>query len=464
MSRRASIRRGSNLLPVLTAEFGRYRVAAGDAWSIGGTALRLSHPTRCPTLHFGLCHVVAEETRHRLVAICCSAPCRVCFPPDRAAAAAAGGGALAGAREHAGVPLGPQRLRSPAGRAEAAARQRGARLGDHHSRHGADHRAPRAGAGARRPRPAAMAPSIESWRRAITPATRPILVAHLFGGRTEMGPVLELARQHGLLVIEDCAQAFAGMRYQGHPAGRRQHVQLRHDQEQHGLGRGRAPRAGRGPAGRMRAAQAAYPVQSRWPYLKRLAKYAVLKLLPAGRSPQRSCESAGRSAATMTDGSTARPAAFPATVSSGRSASSRVRRCWRCWSAVCGVRMPADGGSTRRKAGVWRSCLRKLRTAHGVCLLLWRTARSVCLLRWRRIRGEPHTYWVFPVLVEEPQRLMAVDTSRFRRHARAKPVRCRSAGGSGGREGRAAEELLKRIVFLPFYPELPMREARRMAR
>ena len=50
----------------------------------------------------------------------------------------------------------------------------------------------------------------ESMRRAVTERTRAILVAHLFGSRMPMEPVLRFAREHGLAVFEDCAQAYAG--------------------------------------------------------------------------------------------------------------------------------------------------------------------------------------------------------------------------------------------------------------
>ena len=62
-----------------------------------------------------------------------------------------------------------------------------------------------------------LQPSVEHLERSITPRTRAILVAHLFGTHVDMGPIIELARQHDLLVIEDCAQAFVGREYAGHP-------------------------------------------------------------------------------------------------------------------------------------------------------------------------------------------------------------------------------------------------------
>jgi dTDP-4-amino-4,6-dideoxygalactose transaminase len=53
---------------------------------------------------------------------------------------------------------------------------------------------------------------------AITDKTRAILPVHLFGHAADMDEIQAIADQHGLLVIEDCAQSF-GSRYHGRMTG-----------------------------------------------------------------------------------------------------------------------------------------------------------------------------------------------------------------------------------------------------
>jgi dTDP-4-amino-4,6-dideoxygalactose transaminase len=58
----------------------------------------------------------------------------------------------------------------------------------------------------------------DTIRAALTPRTKAIIAVHLAGWACDMDPILELAREHGLLVIEDCAQAH-GATYKGRPVG-----------------------------------------------------------------------------------------------------------------------------------------------------------------------------------------------------------------------------------------------------
>ncbi|MHA3774159.1 DegT/DnrJ/EryC1/StrS family aminotransferase [Verrucomicrobiota bacterium sgz303538] len=53
---------------------------------------------------------------------------------------------------------------------------------------------------------------------AITPRTKAVIPVHLFGQTADMDPILEVARKHRLLVLEDAAQAH-GAEYKGRTAG-----------------------------------------------------------------------------------------------------------------------------------------------------------------------------------------------------------------------------------------------------
>lgn len=54
--------------------------------------------------------------------------------------------------------------------------------------------------------------------RKITPRTRAIMAVHLFGQPADLDALLDLCRQHNLILIEDSSQAF-GTRYKGRPTG-----------------------------------------------------------------------------------------------------------------------------------------------------------------------------------------------------------------------------------------------------
>lgn len=66
--------------------------------------------------------------------------------------------------------------------------------------------------------PASYTIDVEHAASLITPRTKAIMPVHLYGQPADMGPLMELAAQHGLAVIEDAAQAHAA-RYAGRPVG-----------------------------------------------------------------------------------------------------------------------------------------------------------------------------------------------------------------------------------------------------
>ncbi len=63
----------------------------------------------------------------------------------------------------------------------------------------------------------------ETIRAVLTPRTRAVICVHLAGWPCDMDPIMALAAEHDLKVIEDCAQAH-GARYKGRSVGSIGHV------------------------------------------------------------------------------------------------------------------------------------------------------------------------------------------------------------------------------------------------
>ncbi|MCP4007157.1 MAG: DegT/DnrJ/EryC1/StrS family aminotransferase [bacterium] len=66
--------------------------------------------------------------------------------------------------------------------------------------------------------PASFCLDPDSVAAAVTARTRAILPVHLFGHAAEMGPLLQIAEDRNLVVVEDAAQVFAGT-YEGRRLG-----------------------------------------------------------------------------------------------------------------------------------------------------------------------------------------------------------------------------------------------------
>ncbi len=293
--------------------------------------------------------------------------------------------------------------------------------------------------------PESMAPSVEQWRRAIAPATKAILVAHLFGGRVDMKPILDVAGRHGLLVFEDCAQAFAGTNYQGDPRADASMFSFGVIKISTALG-GAIIRVRDGNLlEKMRRRQATYPFQPRRHYFQRLLKYTAMKLLacrPICGAFTRVCRAIGFD--------------------------------YDRWVNRAARGFPGD------------ALMAQIRRQPSAPLLavLDRRLRSYNRLRWQRHAEKgrkltnllkqsvscpgadmtPHTYWVFPVAVDDPKRLME-DLVRAGFDATQGQSMCVVPPPSDRPSSRAgvAEQLLPNIIFLPFYPELTEPESRRMA-
>jgi perosamine synthetase len=121
----------------------------------------------------------------------------------------------------------------------------------------------------------------DALQQAVTPRTRALLVAHLFGSRLDMSPYAEFARRHNLLLLEDCAQAFTGDDYRGHAQSDVTMFSFGTIKTATAMGGALLGFKDKSLAEKIRSRQASYPLQSRWAFSKKLLKNSLLQLLTA---------------------------------------------------------------------------------------------------------------------------------------------------------------------------------------
>lgn len=291
-----------------------------------------------------------------------------------------------------------------------------------------------------------MAPTVEMLQRAITPATRAMLVAHLFGSRIPLQPIVDLAKQRGLLFFEDCAQLFDGGDYRGHPQSDVVMFSFGSVKTATALGGGILQVRDRELLDRMRSKQQDYPVQGRWAYGLRLLKYAIL----AGGSSRLVFGAAVRVCRVLG-------------VNYNRLISNAAR----------GFRGPDFFSRIRRQPSapllaLLRRRLRTLDAGH----LARRVAKGKFLAELLREHVEcpaaevdPHSYWAFPIVVDDPTRVMATleqagfDSTQGHNLTAGTPPADRPE-----LDPSASRDVLSRMIYLPCYPEMPDRTLRQMAR
>src|SRR5437660_2547890 len=125
---------------------------------------------------------------------------------------------------------------------------------------------------------ATLAPDLATIENAITDKTRAIVIAHLYGTRVSMAPIIDLAKKHRLQVIEDCAQAFTGPDYTGHPDTDVAMFSFGSIKTMTALGGALLKLKDPTLLPKMRAIQRTYPRQARKAFASTLLTHMVLKL------------------------------------------------------------------------------------------------------------------------------------------------------------------------------------------
>jgi dTDP-4-amino-4,6-dideoxygalactose transaminase len=290
-----------------------------------------------------------------------------------------------------------------------------------------------------------LAVDFDSLRRAITPTTRAILVAHLFGTQQPLDAIADFAQAHGLYLIEDCAQAFVGRDIIGHPEADVSMFSFGPIKTATALGGGLLRvRDGRTIAA-MRELLAKQPRQTRSTYARRALKYAGMKFLSTKAmyaAVFHSWQALGRDPDQLVNGAVR-----------GFAGPDFFRRIRRQPSA------PLLALVHRRIAHFDRTRIVH-RSRHGERLLSLLKGSFVS----PGFASDEHTFWVFPVLADDSARLIAALRAEGFDGSSAHSM-CVVEPPTDRPEQRAvmAEQILPRIVYLPLYTQLPERELERMA-
>ncbi len=290
-----------------------------------------------------------------------------------------------------------------------------------------------------------LVPKLDSLREAITSRTRAIVVAHLFGTRVPLDPIIAIAKEHGLLVIEDCAQAFVGDEYKGHPDSDAAMFSFGPIKTNTALAGAVLRVRDRGLLQRMRDIEATYPLQSRWPYFFRLLKYVAVKVMSAPwflGSLAWACRLMG----TNHDGL----ASGMARGFSGPDFFQAIRR--RSSTPLLGV--------LERRLDLFDHDQLRRRTEKGRRLLQQMNGTVFC----PGADSEVHSFWVFPIVVEEPQPLLEKLWAAGFDATQESSMRI--VPPPPGREHHSADEaesMLRRITYLPFSPNMPTTSLDQMA-
>ncbi|HEV2969373.1 MAG TPA: aminotransferase class V-fold PLP-dependent enzyme [Pirellulales bacterium] len=290
-----------------------------------------------------------------------------------------------------------------------------------------------------------LAIEMDSLKRAVTPRTRALLVAHLFGTRQPLEAIAEFAQQRGLLLVEDCAQAFVGRDFTGHPEADVSMFSFGPIKTATSLGGGLLRVRNPQVVAAMRRLLAEQPRQSRWAYLRRVLKYAGMKFLstrPMYATVFHSWRAMGRDPDQLVNGAVR-----------GFAGPDFFRRIRRQPSAPLLALV-------RRRIAQFDPARIAHRAQYGERLLALLDGSFVSPGH----ASDEHTYWVLPVLADDSARLIAAmreagfDGSSAHSMCVVEPPADRPA-----QRAAMAESILPRIVYLPFYTQMPEHELERLA-
>lgn len=283
----------------------------------------------------------------------------------------------------------------------------------------------------------------EAIARAVTPRTKAILVAHLFGSRMPLEAIAAIAERHGVPLIEDCAQLLDASGYRGYAQSTVSMFSFGAIKRQTALGGGLLRFRDRALAERLRGRQAAYPRQPRRAYFRRVLTMVMIKsvsLRPVFAAFLAWCRWTGRDH-DQTLGTALR--GF-----SGGDLFERLRH--------------------QPSAPLLRMLLRRIRQSPAVAVAQRVAIVETVVAEFPELRrpgssSRHHTHWLFPMLTTHPVRLMHHLWERgFDATCGASNLACVPAP-AGRPSPTEAARLMREVLYLPLSPSASPGEMRAMA-
>ncbi len=291
-----------------------------------------------------------------------------------------------------------------------------------------------------------LSPRPDALERGYSSRTRAVLVAHLFGGRLDLRPVVEFARRRNVMLVEDAAQAYAGPDYTGHPAAGISLFSFGPIKTSTALGGAIACVRDRQLLVRMRQAQAGWPLQKRSAYFARLLKYAALKAAssrPAYGAFVSACRAVGYDHDRLVNGSVRGFA--------GADLFKQIRR------------QPSAPllSLLNRRLALFDDRRLKQRSLQAERLMAGRRGSTA----FPGSGNQPHVHWLLPVRTTNPPRLIAklaaagFDVTQGQSLTVVPPP-----SGRPELDPVVARSVMAGIVFVPCYADMPASAVERLAR
>lgn len=271
---------------------------------------------------------------------------------------------------------------------------------------------------------------------AVTERSRVLVIAHLFGARPEMKTVMDVARQHNLFVVEDCAQAWCEPDWRGTVQADASLFSFGSIKTMTAFGGAMCRVNDRSLIDRMRSIEAGYPVRSRISQVLKIGKFAVMKaastkLLYGVLTT--ACEALGKPVDELLRGFTR---AFPP------------------GELVSNLRQQTDSGTL--KMLMWR-----LQTydTRRVRVRIKHARQIVSRLdqgqKQPGLADERHCFWLFPLITDDHGTVMEhLRTNGYDTTQRGALVVVAGPDDSEKYDCPVATELLEKTVFLPCYFEM----------